>query len=144
MADSDAHTPAPNIGPRPPHLPPASQRRRITVGKPKRQRRFKPGVAALREIRKIQNSTSFCLQKIPFQRLVREVTQDTQHAKHEGGLRIQASALEALQAASEDLLTSVFEMSNLAAIHARRVTIQQKDMVLVKNILTMGDHLGTA
>ncbi|KAK1635406.1 histone-fold-containing protein, partial [Colletotrichum phormii] len=120
------------------------QRRPITVGKTQRQRRFKPGVAALREIRKIQQSTRFCLQKTPFQRLVREVTQNTKHAEHEGGLRIQASALEALQAASEDLLTSVFEMSNLAAIHAKRVTIQQKDMVLVKNILTIGDHLGTA
>ncbi|KAK1634184.1 histone H3 [Colletotrichum phormii] len=133
MADSDAHTPspAPSIGPR---IAPPS----------KRQRRFKPGVAALREIRKIQQSTSFCLQKTLFQRLVREVTQSTKHAEHEGGLRIQASASEALQVASEDLLTSVFEMSNLAAIHAHRVTIQQKDMVLVKNILTIGDHLGTA
>ncbi|KAH8650405.1 histone-fold-containing protein [Tricladium varicosporioides] len=48
--------------------------------------------------------------------------------------RIQASALDALQEATEAFLTTEFELTNLAAIHAKRVTIQQKDMKLVQRM----------
>jgi histone H3 len=38
--------------------------------------RFRPGTVALKEIRKYQSSTELLLRKLPFQRLVREITQD--------------------------------------------------------------------
>jgi hypothetical protein len=54
-----------------------------------------------------------------FQRLVREIAQD-----FKTDLRFQSSAVMALQEAAEAYLVSLFEDTNLAAIHAKRVTIQ--------------------
>jgi hypothetical protein len=56
-----------------------------------------------------------------FQRLVREIAQD-----FKTDLRFQSSAVMALQEAAEAYLVSLFEDTNLAAIHAKRVTIQPK------------------
>ena len=39
--------------------------------------RYRPGTVALREIRKYQKSTNLLIRKAPFQRLVREISQDT-------------------------------------------------------------------
>ena len=49
-------------------------------------------------------------------------------------LRFQSSAVEALQEAAEAFLVSLFEDSNLCAIHAKRVTIQAKDMQLARRL----------
>merc|ERR1712078_763204 len=94
-------------------------------------KRFRPGTVALREIRKYQKSTELLLRKGPFQRLVREI------ATQEGGTeetRFQSQALMALQEATESFLVSLFEDSNLCALHAKRVTIMPKDMVLARRI----------
>ena len=48
--------------------------------------------------------------------------------------RMQSSALLALQEASEAYLVGLFEDTNLCAIHAKRVTIQPKDMQLARRI----------
>jgi histone H3/H4 len=70
------------------------------------------------------------------------------------GVRFQKAALMALQEASEAYLVNelsskftfgiyyistntVFVVANLCAIHAKRVTIQQKDMQLVQNLRSM-------
>ena len=73
---------------------------------------------ALREIRKYQKSTELLIRKLPFQRLVREIAQD-----FKTDLRFQSSAVLALQEAAEAYLVGLFEDTNLAAIHAKRVTI---------------------
>jgi histone H3 len=86
--------------------------------------KFKPGVVALREIRRYQKSTNLLIRKLPFQRLVREVVQDMNNT----GLRMQSHAIMALQEASEAYLTALFIDTNLCAIHAKRVTIMPKDM----------------
>jgi len=49
-------------------------------------------------------------------------------------LRFQSSAVMALQEASEGYLVSLFEDTNLAAIHAKRVTIQSKDLTLARRL----------
>ena len=95
----------------------------------KKPRRYRPGTVALREIRKYQKTTDLLLKKAPFQRLVREVSQD-----YKADLRFQSSAVMALQEASEAYLVGLFEDTNLCAIHARRVTIMPKDMQLARRI----------
>ena len=95
----------------------------------KKNRRYRPGTVALREIRKYQKTTDLLLKKAPFQRLVREVSQD-----YKADLRFQSSAVMALQEASEAYLVGLFEDTNLCAIHARRVTIMPKDMQLARRI----------
>ena len=47
---------------------------------------------ALREIRKYQKSTELLIRKLPFQRLVREISQS-----YKSDLRYQQSAIEAIQ-----------------------------------------------
>ena len=83
--------------------------------------RYRPGTVALREIRRYQKSTNLLLRKLPFQRLVREIAQ-----AFNNDLRFQSTALLALQEASEAYLVSLFEDTNLCAIHAKRVTIMRK------------------
>lgn len=88
--------------------------------------RRRPGTVALREIRKYQRSTELLLRKLPFARLVREITQTYNSSPGEGEKRWQAEALMALQEAAEYYLVHLFEDSNLCAIHAKRVTIMVK------------------
>ncbi|KAH8790050.1 histone-fold-containing protein, partial [Hyaloscypha sp. PMI_1271] len=88
---------------------------------------------ALLEIRRYQKSAELLIPKAPFARLVKEVLVQESGPGGES-LRIQASALEALQESAEALLVTEFELTNLAAIHAKRVTIQEKDMKLVQRM----------
>jgi histone H3/H4 len=44
--------------------------------------RFRPGTVALKEIRKYQKGTELLLRKLPFQRLVREITHDCKVVSH--------------------------------------------------------------
>jgi histone H3 len=97
--------------------------------------RFRPGTVALREIRKYQKSTDTLIRKLPFQRLVREIAADLAMKPQDADQwRFQYSAFEALQYASEAYIVSIFEDTNLVAIHAKRTTIQPKDMKLALRI----------
>ena len=106
---------------------------------------------ALREIKKYQKMTSLLLPKLSFQRLVREITRDIQALGT--SLRFNRIALEALQEAAEAFLVRIlageipllftkaileliiFIDSNLLCIHARRVTLMQKDMQLAVKLI---------
>ena len=99
-------------------------------GEPKsKPHRYRPGTAALREIRRYQKSTELLIKKLPFQRLVKEIA----HA-FKPDVRFESHAIMAIQEASEAYLTKLFEDTNLCAIHAKRVTIMPKDMALAKRI----------
>jgi histone H3 len=99
------------------------------TGGVKKPHRYRPGTVALREIRKYQRTTELLIRRLPFQRLVREISQDWKT-----DIRFQSSALLALQEASEAYLVGLFEDTNLCAIHAKRVTIFPKDMQLARRI----------
>ena len=99
------------------------------AGGVKRAHRFRPGTVALREIRRFQKSTELLIRKLPFQRLVREIA-----SEFKNDLRFQSSAVLALQEATEAFIVGLFEDTNLAAIHAKRVTIMPKDMQLARRI----------
>lgn len=114
----------------------ASQRPQ--TGGVKKPKRYRPGTVALREIRRYQKSTELLIRKLPFQRLVREISQDMGTGKFgnvsNGGWRFQGQAIMALQEACEMYLVGLFEMANLAAIHAKRVTLMPKDIQLARRI----------
>jgi histone H3 len=91
--------------------------------------RYRPGTVALRQIRWYQKSTELLLRKGPFNKLCREVAQ-----MFASDLRFGKNAVLALQEASEAYLVGVFEDTNLAAIHGKRVTIMPKDVQLTRRI----------
>ncbi|KAG5360327.1 histone H3-like centromeric protein CSE4 [Yarrowia sp. B02] len=106
-----------------------SRRDKTKVAKP----RYKPGQKALKEIRRYQRGTELLIAKLPFARVVREVALNYL-GKEYGNLQWQSMALLALQEAAEAFLVHLFEDVNLCAIHAKRVTIMQKDMQLARRI----------
>lgn len=100
--------------------------KKMTVkGVAAKARRFKPGTVALREIRKFQKSTELLIRKAPFQRLVREIAEN-----YKDDLRFQSNAIQAMQEAAEAYIVGLFEDTALCATHAKRITIQPKDMQL--------------
>jgi histone H3 len=107
----------------------AARKSAPSTGGVKKPHRYKPGTVALREIRRYQKSTELLIRKLPFQRLVREIAQD-----FKSDLRFQSSAIGALQESVESYLVSLFEDTNLCAIHAKRVTIQSKDIQLARRL----------
>ncbi|KAI4109504.1 MAG: hypothetical protein L6R37_000479 [Teloschistes peruensis] len=106
-----------------------------------RKRRYKPGTLALKEIRRYQRSTDLLLRKLPFSRLVREIALSLVYI---GGdvLRWQSMAIQALQESAEAFMVHLFEDTNLCAIHAKRVTIMQKDIQLARRIRGAWGGLG--
>ena len=96
-------------------------------------KRRKAGTVALKEIRRYQRSVKALIPKIAFSRLVREITGDVGR-RHDIDFRFQRYAIEALQDASEAYISSLFESSNLFAIHAKRVTVKPADMMNVRRI----------
>ncbi len=104
-----------------------------------RRRRYRPGTVALKEIRLFQKSTNLLVPRLPFARLVKEIAQGMSARYNLNGLRFQSAALNALQEAAEAYITALFEDTVLCCIHARRVTIMPKDMLLARRI--RGEHL---
>lgn len=104
----------------------------VKTGADRKPHRYRPGTVALREIRRYQKSTDLLIRKLPFQRLVREIALEFRGTQ--GAIRFQGTAIGALQTASESYLVSLFEDTNICAIHAKRVTIMPKDMQLARRI----------
>ena len=102
-------------------------------GSVRKPRRFRPGTVALREIRKYQKSTDLLIRKVPFQRLVREVCRGfTKTLGYD--LRFQSTAFLALQEGAESYLVNMFSQCNDICLHAKRVTLQPKDIQLWKRL----------
>lgn len=92
--------------------------------------------AALKEIRQYQSSTELLIQRIPFIRLVKQITREILRQTYDNyaDIRWQARALEALQEALEFFIVHLFEDALLCCFHARRVTLMQKDIRLARRI----------
>ena len=97
----------------------------------KKPHRWRPGVVALREIRRYQKGTDLLIRKKPFMRLVREIAQVFWCLRSvcfllivvqdfKGDLRWNSHAVLALHEASEAYLVGLFEDTNICAIHAKR------------------------
>lgn len=88
----------------------------------------RPGMRPLREVHEYHGNTDLLFQKIPFQRLVRELCMKM------GPFRFEVQALLALQEAAEMFLVGLFEDAGLCALHGRRVTIMPRDLMLSRRI----------
>ena len=92
----------------------------VPKGKDGHKQRWRPGTQSLHEIRFYQKSCNLLICKLPFLRLVRELLHDEKSEMH-----IQASAVYALQKASEAYLVYLFEDA---------ITIMPKDIKLAHRI----------
>lgn len=90
------------------------------------RKRYKPGQGVLKEIRRYQKSTDLLLRKLPFSRLVREITEKISPVP----IRFQGLAMECLQTSVETYLTQLFEDAYMCTLHAKRVTLFPKDIQL--------------
>ena len=97
-----------------------------TKNKPKKSNQK---IKALREIKKYQDTTDLLIKGLPFQRLVRDIAM-----KYNTELEFQRAAIEALQESSEAFLVKFFELTNILATHANRVTILRRDIRLAKYV----------
>jgi histone H3 len=98
-------------------------------GGEKKQRRWKAGTVALREIRKLQKGSKLLIQKAPFQRLVRASL-----AVHKQGLSFKPSALEAVQEAAESYMVGLFEGAVILQLHRGKKTLNNKDLNYTRRI----------
>ena len=98
-------------------------------GRQVKPHRYRPGTAALKDIRHFQKNTALLIRKLPFQRLVREIAQD-----FKTDLRFQSAVILCLQEAVEAYLVRLFDDANLCAIHTRQVTIMPRDIQLARRI----------
>eukprot|EP00483_Globobulimina_turgida_P012576 UN12599 len=120
-------------GRRPQRVRASKRNTRPLDNKKKKKRRARPGVIAIREIRKYQASGDKLIPKLPFSRLVKEVCRKYRH-----DLRWRANAIEALHYAAEAYIVQIFEDAYLCTIHAKRVTIYPRDIQLARRIRGIG------
>ena len=93
------------------------------------QVRLRSGVKAMYEVKHYRNTTELLIRRISFQRLVREICEGIHK-----GMRIESQALLALQEAAESYLVGLFEDANLCTAHAKRITVQARDIKLTRLI----------
>ena len=103
----------------------------------------RPGMVVLREIRRYQKSTECLIKRSPFQKLIREISQEYRVCPQGPGtpsiqMRFQSTAIATLQEAAENFIVGLFEDVNLSAVHAKRVTVMLQDVRIALRI--RGDH----
>ena len=110
-----------------------------TTGGIKKPHRYHPGLLTLQEIRRYQQSTKSLIRKTPFNKLIKEISQEYRICPEGPGtpsiqVQFQLTALAALQEAAENYLVGLFEDMNLLAVHAKRVTVMPHDIRLALRI----------
>ena len=109
----------------------------------KKPHHYRPGLVTLREIKRYQKSTECLIKRSPFQKLIREISQEYCICPQGPGtpsmqVRFQSTAIAGLQEAAENFIVGLFEDINLLAIHAKRVTVMPRDIRLALRI--RGNH----
>ncbi|GLU12771.1 hypothetical protein SLE2022_294300 [Rubroshorea leprosula] len=106
-----------------------------TAQQKKKPHRFKPGTVALREIRHYQKTWKHL---IPAASFIRQVKAISQNLAPPDINRWSAEALVIIQEAAEDFLVQLFGDAMLCTIHAKRVTLMQKDIQLARRLGGLG------
>lgn len=98
--------------------------KKIVKGVAVKKRRNRPGTNALREIRRFQKSIDLLLPKLPFKRLVKELTAEATNTD----IRWRKEAILALQEATEMYVTDILQSAYDDTIHRDRVMLVEKDL----------------
>ena len=114
-----------------------------STGGIKKPHRYHPGLLALCEIHRYQQSMESLIRKTSFNKLIKEISQEYRICPEGPGtpsvqVRFPSTALAALWEAAENFLVGLFEDVNLLAVHAKRVTVMPCDIRLALRI--RGDH----
>ena len=98
----------------------------------KKTSRYRPGTAALREIRRYQSVVpGMLIPKTPFARLCREIGQQLNLGYD---LNFGANAYLALQEASELYLVDLYSDAYMCTTHRKRITLKPEDIYLARRI----------
>ena len=97
--------------------------------KKQRYKRYKPGQLALKEIKYYKKNPGFIIPISAIRRLCLEIGYNCKE-----GISFQLHAYRALQEAAEWYLVRVFEPTNMLAAHARRITINTRDIILARKV----------
>lgn len=93
----------------------------------KKQRRWKAGTVALREIKRYQAGTNLLIGVAPVHRLIKEIDQEIHNGTRH---RFKRSALQALHVCAEEYLQVLFANTIKVAVHAKSQTIRPGDLRL--------------
>ena len=99
--------------------------------KMRKKRSFKRKNHALSEIRTYQKTGELLIPRKPFRRLCFEIARKQSNNEN---IRFQRNALEALQEGAEAYIIGMIEDSQLCCLHAKRITLMQKDIQLATKI----------
>ena len=96
------------------------------------------GTQTMHELRRYQTSTKHLIPSLPFRKFVRDLVSDivTHDLKWESApqvkVKVESNALEGIQSYTEDYMVKLMTRAHANAIHAHRITVQPKDIKLVK------------
>lgn len=100
----------------------------------KKKHRNHPGTKALREIRYYQKETGPLIPYAPFERVVREVMDQTSDETR----RIRKSAVESLRIATEDYLNDIMTTAMELGVRAGKKTLMRDNILYAVKIHTGG------
>lgn len=106
------------------------QDRREKQTSSQKSKRFRPTDRWKNEVRKYQRSTDLLIRRLPFARLVKEITTSV----NSKDFKWTVDAMQALQEATEAYIVGLMEDGVLCSIHARRVTLMVRDVQLAQRI----------
>ncbi|MCO5611166.1 hypothetical protein L7F22_065416 [Adiantum nelumboides] len=101
-----------------------------------RRRRYQSHRCVLEELRRIERHMQPAIQRLPFQRAVREICEQWRV-----GMRWTASALLCLQELAEDYIIEFFNDAYILAAHAHRLTIMPRDFDSLRRLRFRYDQL---
>eukprot|EP01084_Bolivina_argentea_P295568 508904_1 len=99
----------------------------------KKAHRYRPGIIALREIRKYQKTGDLLIHTKKFKRSVDCICA---RLNVNPNIQFESDALEVLQEATESYITDIFTKSTLLTVHRKGKTILPKDIKLVSKLRT--------
>ena len=113
----------------------------------KKPHRWRPGTVALREIRKYQKSTENLIERLPIERVIREIMSDYSIGCDANGddltFRIKPAAIDALQVAAEAHLIGVLGLANEIACHSKQKTLMVRHLSFAVHVLELLGKSGT-